>query len=185
MRENLKGFEIKDSGERQEFGTGSVRDTRKGKGRYELLPPQAIHRLAQHFANGCAKYGDRNWEKGQPLSRYLDSALRHLFKYLGGSRSEDHIIAAAWNALCFVQTEHWINEGKLPKELDDVNVVSVQSKSSVIRRVLVQSKGGVMHMVDDAEASGVVWADSPGEWVCTEPRTPWQRFLKRIGLGKE
>ena len=117
--------QVEDSGKRQKFNTGSVRDTREGKGRYDLLPPEAIYRLAVHFANGAVKYGDRNWEKGQPLSRYLDSALRHLFKYLGGSRVEDHLAAAAWNALCCIQTEHWVNTGKLPKELDDMNNPSV------------------------------------------------------------
>ncbi|HUS51203.1 MAG TPA: dATP/dGTP diphosphohydrolase domain-containing protein, partial [Candidatus Paceibacterota bacterium] len=69
--------EVKDSGKRQDFDTGSRRDTRDGKGRYDLLPVRAIKRLAKHYENGAKKYGDRNWEKGQPLSRYLDSALRH------------------------------------------------------------------------------------------------------------
>ena len=55
---------VMDSGERQEFSTGSVRDTRKGKGRFDLLPPKAIRRLAVHFESGAIKYGDRNWEKG-------------------------------------------------------------------------------------------------------------------------
>jgi len=112
--------EVKDSGKRQEFETGSVRDTAEGKGRYDLLPPYAIHRLAQHFENGAKVYGDRNWEKGQPLCRYIGSALRHLFRYLGGSREEDHLAAVAWNALAFIETEYRINEGQLPKELDDM-----------------------------------------------------------------
>ena len=113
-------YEILDSGKRQEFETGSVRDTREGKGRFDLLPAYAITRLAQHFERGARKYGDRNWQLGQPLSRYLDSALRHIFKFLGGSREEDHIIAAAWNCLAFVETEQRIQEGQLPRELDDM-----------------------------------------------------------------
>jgi len=113
--------EVKDSGVRQEFETGSVRDTPEGKGRFDLLPPYAIYRLARHFENGAKKYGNRNWEKGQPLSRYLDSAIRHLFGYLGGSRGEDHLAAAAWNALAFIETEQRIHEGILPATLDDLN----------------------------------------------------------------
>ena len=35
-----------------------------GKGRCDLLPPNALLRLARHFENGSKKYGDRNWEKG-------------------------------------------------------------------------------------------------------------------------
>lgn len=111
---------IKDSGKRQEFTTGSRRDTREGKGRFDLLPTRALTRLAQHFEGGAGKYGDRNWEKGQPLSRYMDSALRHAFKHLGGQRDEDHLIAAAWNLLCLADTEMRIQEGLLSKDLDDM-----------------------------------------------------------------
>ncbi len=113
----MKFNSVKDSGKREEFLTGSVRDTREGKGRFDLLPPYAITRLAQHYENGAKKYGDRNWEKGQYLSRYMDSALRHLFKYLGGSREEDHLVAVAWNILGYIETEKWIDDGVLPEEL--------------------------------------------------------------------
>lgn len=111
---------IKDSGQREEFPTGSRRDTREGKGRFDLLPCRAMRRLAIHFAAGAAKYESRNWEKGQPLSRYMDSALRHAFAHLEGQRDEDHLIAAAWNLLCLADTQERINEGLLPDELDDM-----------------------------------------------------------------
>ena len=104
--------EVKDSGEREEFNTGSVRDTRTGKGRYDLLPPRAVRRLAKHFENGARKYGDRNWEKGQPLSRFLDSALRHTFAILEGKRDEDHAAAAVWNLMGFIEIAERIQEGK-------------------------------------------------------------------------
>ena len=111
--------QVVDSGVRQEFTTGSVRDTRDGKGRYDLIPPYAMHRLAQHYENGARKYGDRNWEKGQPVSRYLDSAIRHLFKYLEGHRDEDHLAAAAWNAMGAIWTEEMVTRKRLPAELCD------------------------------------------------------------------
>jgi hypothetical protein len=111
---------IKDSGKRQQFQTGSRRDTRDGKGRFDLLPVRALMRLSKHFEGGASKYGDRNWEKGQPLSRFMDSALRHAFKHLGGATDEDHLVAAAWNLLCLADTEMRIKEGLLPKELDDL-----------------------------------------------------------------
>lgn len=111
---------ILDSGRRQEFGTGSVRDTRDGKGRFDLLPPAAVTLLAKHFEAGSAKYGDRNWEKGQPLSRYLDSALRHIFKVLADQQDEPHAEAAAWNLMAFLETRERILSGRLPKELDDM-----------------------------------------------------------------
>ena len=114
---------VQDSGNRQEFNTGSQRDTRDGKGRYDLIPAYALHRLARHYENGAVKYGDRNWEKGQPLSRYLDSMIRHGFKFLGGSRDEDHLAAVAWNAFAFMETEERIRKGILPEELDDIEPV--------------------------------------------------------------
>jgi hypothetical protein len=108
---------VKDSGQREEFPTGSKRDSREGKGRYDLLSPLALSRLAKHFENGAAKYGDRNWEKGQPQARYLDSAIRHLFNYLEGRRDEDHLSAAAWNVLAMVHQEEAISRGVLSPEL--------------------------------------------------------------------
>ena len=112
--------EVKDSGARQDFGTGSVRDTRDGKGRFDLLPTYALYRLARHFENGAAKYGDRNWEKGQPLSRYLDSGIRHMMKVLAGATDEDHAAAAAWNILAFIETQARVEAGILPAELNDL-----------------------------------------------------------------
>lgn len=111
---------VQDSGERREFSTGSVRDTRTGKGRYDLISPIGLRRLAVHYENGAVKYGDRNWEKGQPLMSYLDSALRHLNTYIAGDRSEDHLAASAWNVFSFMHTQEKIEAGELPAELDDV-----------------------------------------------------------------
>jgi hypothetical protein len=111
---------IKDSGKRQEFNTGSRRDTRDGKGRFDLLPMFAEEEIAKHFEGGAIKYGERNWEKGQPLSRYADSAKRHLNKALRGQNDEPHLTAAAWNLLCLIDTKKRIEIGLLPKELDDL-----------------------------------------------------------------
>ena len=114
----LNKFVIKDSGRRQKFKTGAQRDLTDGKGRFDLLPVHAITRLSQHFENGARKYSADNWRKGIPLNRYLDSAMRHLFKFADGEKDEDHAIAAAWNIMCLVETEYMINKGILPKELD-------------------------------------------------------------------
>ncbi len=117
---------VNDSGMRETFDTGSKRDTRAGKGRFDLIAPHALKRLAQHYENGAVKYGDRNWEKGQPVSRYLDSAIRHLYDYLAGDRSEDHLAAVAWNAMAAIETEKRVRDGRLPEELDDVYVADPQ-----------------------------------------------------------
>ena len=111
---------VKDSGERQEFETGARRDTQTGKGRFDLLPVNAIFRLAKHFENGARKYGPNNWRKGIPLSRYLDSMMRHAFKFAGGLEDEDHLSALIWNACCLLETQELIRQGKLPEDLDDL-----------------------------------------------------------------
>ncbi len=96
---------IQDSGERHEFDTGAVRDMPTGKGRCDLLPAAAILRLSKHFEAGAVKYGERNWEKGIPINSYIDSALRHILKYMLGMTDEDHLNAAAWNLMCAMETE--------------------------------------------------------------------------------
>jgi len=117
---NQEYTSVKDSGQRREFTTGSVRDIREGKGRYDLISPSGLRRLAQHYENGAIKYGERNWEKGQPLSSYLDSLLRHGQDYLSGDRSEDHLAAVCWNAFALIHTELLIQAGKLPESFADL-----------------------------------------------------------------
>ena len=118
MTQGYSDGKLPDSGERIKFSSGAVRDiTGSKKGRYDLLSSIAIHRLAQHSGNGGVKYEDRNWEKGIPLKRFLDSALRHLFQLLAGDEDEDHAAAVMWNVQGFIHTQEKIRQGKLPKEL--------------------------------------------------------------------
>jgi len=116
---------VQDSGQRREFETGAVRDIQETKGRYDLISPIAMKRLAKHFQNGAIKYGDRNWEKGIPLHSFFDSGKRHLDDYMecrmmGKEQDEDHLAAALWNIQCLIHTEEMIKRGKLPEELDDL-----------------------------------------------------------------
>jgi addiction module HigA family antidote len=120
MQQATSDYTLHDSGQRQEFSTGAHRDVQTGKGRFDLLPPGAIQRLARHFEKGATKYGDRNWEKGIPLSRFMDSALRHAFSYIAGNKDEDHLVAAAWNLIAALETEHRALEEQLPRELLDI-----------------------------------------------------------------
>jgi hypothetical protein len=120
-QENLQEFtKVQDSGERRQTVTGAVRDRQQGKGRYDLITPIGLRRLALHYEHGARKYSERNWEKGMSLSWFIDSAMRHLFSYMAGDRSEDHMAAVAWNAMGFIHIEQLIRDGKLPKELDDI-----------------------------------------------------------------
>lgn len=118
---NDDDYKLKDSGERREFSTGSVRDKVDGKGAFYLLPFRALRCVAIVMEKGKAKYGESNWTKGQPICKsFLDSAMRHLSQVMMGQKDEDHLAAAAWNVMCALDTRERIREGLLPQELDDI-----------------------------------------------------------------
>lgn len=124
----------------KDYQTGAVRDT-GGKGRMDLLPMCALIRISKHMEDailpdpktGRPHYPERNWEKGLPLHTMLDSAMRHMAKYMAGMTDEDHLCAAATNLLMAMWTEEnrpnmqdiptrpdWI--GLIPQIEDDLNM---------------------------------------------------------------
>jgi len=113
-------YELKDSGNRTKFQSGAQRDVQMvEKGRYDLLSPVFLRRVAVVCAKGGVKYFDRNWELGMPMSRFMDSAMRHLWQWWNGHTDEDHLHQAGWNLMAASHTLHLIELGLLPKELDD------------------------------------------------------------------
>lgn len=98
----------------EEFGNGAVREDKEGKGRFDLLPWCAIMRIAKHMQESLKVYEPRNWEKGLPMHSMIDSAFRHLAKYVDGQTDEDHLCAAATNLLMAM----WMEE-KHP-EMQDI-----------------------------------------------------------------
>lgn len=107
---------IDDSGARISYGDEkAIREPSTGKGRFDLITPFGLTRLAKWYELGSKKYSDRNWEKGMPFSRYVDSAFRHLIKFMMGMEDEDHLAAAVWNLLCII---HHQELGQT--ELDDL-----------------------------------------------------------------
>jgi hypothetical protein len=136
--------QLHDSGERQGFPTGAHRDIQGGKGRFDLIMlgwPRVILRLAQHMERGYDKYGwkddgrgnrvpeaphQNNWTRGIPLSRFLDSALRHQNEWLLSDKREPwHFIAMLWNFMCLAETWFRIQEGLLPQGLDDLGGLKI------------------------------------------------------------
>ena len=111
---------IPDSGSRDSFETGAVRDIVEGKPRPSLLPPMVYKRLALRATEGATKYSDHNWAKGIPFSRYVDAIQRHLWQYLEGDGTEDHLAAVMWNAGALMWTEDQVQEELLPPEMDDL-----------------------------------------------------------------
>jgi hypothetical protein len=165
--------QLHDSGKREDFDTGAVRDASEGKASFELISPfvlealifdtyvsqkmpgmlqhsmkrffqflqygdynqlelalryamvgrgeygvdspdTAIGRLAAHCAAGAKKYSDRNWEKGMPFSRVVDSALRHAYKLAHDEDDgEDHFAAYVWNLMALIHYYNVYGETKL------------------------------------------------------------------------
>ena len=90
---------MKDSGKRQEFDGGAVRDTADDKPRFDLISPFALERLGTWLRLGSLKYEERNWEKGMPVTRCIASTGRHLLKYMMRRTDEDHLAAAFCNLM--------------------------------------------------------------------------------------
>ena len=70
-------------------------------------------------------YGERNWEQGMPVMRFIDSARRHMDQFRMKETDDDnptprhHLRACYWNIHCALHTILMIEQGKLPAELDD------------------------------------------------------------------
>lgn len=72
-------------------------------GRYERSETMFLE-LAKHYEAGAKKYGEHNWEKGIPVHCYIDSAVRHLLKFLRGDDDEPHDRAFVWNVVGAIWT---------------------------------------------------------------------------------
>ena len=119
-KEYVAGPDIKDSGVRQEFSTGAVRDAAKGKPMLGLISPIFMNRLGDWLTKGAEKYSPRNWEKGIPMQRTMDSLMRHTNDHREGNRDEDHLAAMACNIMFLIHTEEMVKRGLLSEELADM-----------------------------------------------------------------
>jgi len=87
------------------FETGAVRSRDADDTRYDLITPIGLRRLAETYAEGALKYGENNWLAGIPSSDLFNHAVRHLYLWLAGDTSEDHLAHAAWNIFAIMHFE--------------------------------------------------------------------------------
>lgn len=94
-------FEVKDSGERQEFSSGMRRDTAENKPRFDLVyDGPMLRRYAEHLRKGALKYDARNWMKAnspEEMERFRQSAAHHFAQWMEGCVDEDHAAAVIFN----------------------------------------------------------------------------------------
>lgn len=116
MSEATSGFVTKFSGSKDTFPGGATRDAGAGRGRFDLITPFMLRRLAQVYERGAGNHGDNNWHNGIPFSRCLNSAIRHINDFKLGDRVEDHLAQAIWNLAAVI---HFQDTGR-EAELDDL-----------------------------------------------------------------
>ena len=92
---------IKDSGKRQSYPSGMVRDVQDGKVMYTLIRKGPMYkRWAEHLTEGVKKYGKDNWtlaNSQEEMDRFYESACRHFEQWLAGEDDEDHAAACIFN----------------------------------------------------------------------------------------
>ncbi len=106
VRKNTDTFQVKDSGKRQSFDGGMVRDTQEGKiDWWRVYVGPMLKRWAIHVTKGATKYPDvtvgvPNWTLAagpEELHRFKASAARHFAQWLADETDEDHGAAVMFN----------------------------------------------------------------------------------------
>ena len=94
-------FQVKDSGKREQFASGMVRDTVEDKINWSLIADgPMMKRWAIHLTKGAKKYSTRNWMKAAgdgEYERFRESAFRHFMAWYLGETDEDHGAAVMFN----------------------------------------------------------------------------------------
>lgn len=123
--ENAPVHQLPDSGVRESFGEGlAVREADPTKPALAGISPFLELALGELMRKAGEKYKDaggyRNWEKGMPVMRVVDSLKRHLNAFQRGDVTEDHLAAIAWNAMVLIHyRDGGTTTGKGFAELDD------------------------------------------------------------------
>ena len=81
-----------------------------GRPRYDLIPAMPMERVAEVYAIGANKYGDRNWEKGMAFGRLFRAMLSHAWKWWRGEKfdkedGQHHLASVVFCALGLMQLE--------------------------------------------------------------------------------
>lgn len=95
-----KKFITKDSGKRQEFESGMMRDTQEDKPRYDLCYEPLLTDWAFLMHRGAKKYTENNWKNAnstEELNRFKASAWRHFIQFMKGEEDEAHHAAILFN----------------------------------------------------------------------------------------
>jgi hypothetical protein len=124
------GFTVKDSGKREQFESGMVRDTDEGKTRYwrAAIGPM-FKRWALHLGKGAKKYPDvapgvPNWTLASGQAEYIrfkESAFDHFMQWYYDLRDEDHAAGVFFNINGAEYVRGKLEEDKAKEEVTTVS----------------------------------------------------------------
>jgi hypothetical protein len=127
---------------------GANRESNSGRGRFDLLPYEAMEALAIWYEQGCEKYGDRNWENGLSVKDCINRMIRHAVKAGNGWTDEDHLAAVMWNAAAAITMM------KRRPDLNDHIFKMVEPKEIILEsNICLSAKEGLI--VDDNKINNV------------------------------
>lgn len=109
----------------------------------ELVPPSAVHALAEAFSDGAKKYGPYNWrEKTISSNIYYGAALRHLTAWWDGEdTAEDSGLNHLHHALaCIAMLIDGKSVGKLNDNRPPKGVAAVFQKQWIDRHKFSEEK---------------------------------------------
>lgn len=104
---NTKSNNLQQTAEIKTFETGAKRSTDADSVRYDAIPTGGLERLAKTCAEGIEKYGKDNWKKGLPADDVVNHVIRHIYLWIEGDRTEDHLAHAAWGLFVVMHFEKY------------------------------------------------------------------------------
>lgn len=117
-------FSVKDSGKREQFASGMVRDTQDDKTDFSLVyDGPMLKRWAEHLTKGAQKYSARNWMLAAgtaEMLRFKASAARHFFQWMLGMEDEDHGAAVFFNINGHEYVKSRVPHAPTSAEVEDV-----------------------------------------------------------------
>lgn len=76
--------------------------------RFDLIPPESLWALAEHYGIGANKYANRNWERGYDWGKSFTAMQRHAWAFWNGEdidpeTGSHHLVAVAWHAFAMLE----------------------------------------------------------------------------------
>jgi hypothetical protein len=172
-------FTIKDSGKRESFNGGAVRDVAEDKSRPDLISPFFKERFGEHLRKGAQKYSAWNWAKGIPNSRCMESCERHIMQFMQGDRTEDHLCAAVANLMFMIHNEEVVKKGYVLKTDMNNDLVDLPVFKSVCSTGSVMDTAQkAMDNIQDGIRKGMMFFGV--DWARGSDATAYAEAVKRV-----